>query len=99
MAAIRSGEKRPTLDNWGCGDPPERYLAAGQNGWGTGTFCRSAPGLDLDVRNRQLVRLLVETTRARSVHRELLIGAFAAEVAFVLGVANDGREHPPVVSV
>ena len=58
--AIKPYFKIPTLEGWTKGLPTQAYLDAGQGDWGTGILTRRTPAIDLDIRSRPLVRLLVE---------------------------------------
>jgi Bifunctional DNA primase/polymerase, N-terminal len=56
---IQPGTKAPTLPGWQAGHPPDHYLPRCTD-WGVGILCRTTPAIDLDVRSRPLVRLMVE---------------------------------------
>jgi hypothetical protein len=56
---IKPGTKAPTWAGWQDGHPPEHYLPAAGT-WGVGILCRTTPAIDLDIRSRALVRLLVD---------------------------------------
>jgi len=66
---IKLGFKAPMLDDWQAGHPPDHYLphrdpVTGKvtdcRRWGTGILTRNAPAVDLDIRDRELVRVLIE---------------------------------------
>jgi putative DNA primase/helicase len=55
---IRPGGKAPMIDGWQDGAPPERYLPHFVD-WGTGVLTRHTPAIDLDIRDRGIVKLLI----------------------------------------
>jgi DNA-binding cell septation regulator SpoVG len=56
---IRPGAKAPMIDDWQAGHLPNHYLPQYAS-WGTGILTRSCPAVDLDVRDKELVRVLIE---------------------------------------
>jgi hypothetical protein len=56
---IRPGAKAPMLDDWQAGHPPDHYLPKCAT-WGTGILTGTCPAVDLDIRDRELVRVLIE---------------------------------------
>jgi hypothetical protein len=56
---IKPGFKAPLLDDWQAGHPPQHYLP-GCAKWGTGILTRDCPAVDLDIRDKELVRTLIE---------------------------------------
>ena len=56
---IRPGAKAPMIEDWQAGHPPEHYLPRYAD-WGTGILTATCPALDLDIRDRELVRVLIE---------------------------------------
>jgi Bifunctional DNA primase/polymerase, N-terminal len=56
---IRPGAKAPLIDDWQAGHPPSHYLPQCAR-WGTGILTRTCPVIDLDIRDRELVRVLLE---------------------------------------
>jgi Bifunctional DNA primase/polymerase, N-terminal len=66
---IKPGFKAPMLDGWQGGHPPEHYLphrdpSSGKvtdcRRWGTGILTATCPAVDLDIKDRELVRVLLE---------------------------------------
>jgi hypothetical protein len=66
---IKPGFKAPMLDDWQAGHPPEHYLpyrdaATGKvtdcRRWGTGILTATCPAVDLDIKDRELVRVMIE---------------------------------------
>jgi hypothetical protein len=66
---IRPGAKAPMIDDWQAGHPPDHYLPhrdpdSGKvtdcSKWGTGILTRTCPAVDLDIRDKEVVRVLVE---------------------------------------
>jgi hypothetical protein len=55
---IRPGAKAPMLDDWQAGHPVEHYLPHCAS-WGTGILTATCPAVDLDIRDRELVRILI----------------------------------------
>jgi hypothetical protein len=56
---IRPGTKAPEgLPDWTAGQPPAHYLPRCAD-WGTGVLCRATPGVDIDIRDARLVKILV----------------------------------------
>jgi len=56
---IRPGAKAPMIDGWQAEHPPDHYLPEGAD-WGTGILTATCPALDLDIRDRELVRILID---------------------------------------
>jgi hypothetical protein len=56
---IKPGYKAPLLGDWQAGHPPNHYLPRCA-AWGTGILTRNCPAIDLDIRDRELVRVLIE---------------------------------------
>jgi hypothetical protein len=56
---IRPGAKAPMIDDWQAGHPVDHYLPQCAS-WGTGILTARCPAVDLDVRDRELVRVLLE---------------------------------------
>ena len=56
---IKPGGKAPMLPDWQAGHPPEHWLPHCA-GWGVGILTRTCPAIDIDVRDRTLVRALVQ---------------------------------------
>jgi hypothetical protein len=66
---IKPEFKAPMLDGWQAGHPPGHYLphrdpttrkVTDCSRWGTGILTASCPAVDLDIRDRELVRVLLE---------------------------------------
>ena len=66
---IKPGYKAPLIDDWQAGHLPGHYLPhvdpeTGKRtdcrSWGTGILTRNCPAVDLDIRDRELVRVLLE---------------------------------------
>jgi len=66
---IKPRFKAPMLDDWQAGHPVEHYLphrhpVTGKvtdcASWGTGLLTASCPAIDIDIRDRELVRVLIE---------------------------------------
>jgi hypothetical protein len=66
---IKPGFKAPLLDDWQAGHAPDHYLphVNPENGtvtdcrrWGTGILTVTCPAVDLDIRDHELVRVLIE---------------------------------------
>jgi len=66
---IKPEFKAPMLDDWQAGHSPEHYLphrdpTTGKvtdcRRWGTGILTASCPAIDLDIRDRELVRAMIE---------------------------------------
>jgi hypothetical protein len=66
---IKPGFKAPMLDDWQTPRPPEYYLphrnpdtgkVTDCRSWGTGILTATCPAIDLDIRDRELVRVLLE---------------------------------------
>jgi hypothetical protein len=66
---IKPGFKAPLLDDWQAGHPPGYYLphrdpTTGKTTdcrrWGTGILTATCPAVDLDIKDRELVRVLLE---------------------------------------
>jgi hypothetical protein len=55
---IRPGGKAPLLDDWQAGHPPPHYLPRCA-AWGTGILTATCPAIDLDIRDKELVRALI----------------------------------------
>jgi hypothetical protein len=56
---IKPGFKAPLIDGWQAGHPPDHYLPQCAS-WGTGILTAGCPAIDLDIRDRELVRVLIE---------------------------------------
>ena len=56
---IRPGFKAPMIDDWQAGHPRSHYLPRYAS-WGTGILTAACPAIDLDIRDRELVRVLIE---------------------------------------
>jgi len=56
---IKPGFKAPLLDDWQAGYPPDHYLPRCAT-WGIGILTATCPAVDLDIRDRALVRVLIE---------------------------------------
>jgi len=56
---IAPGAKAPLLDDWQAGHPPGHYLPRCAT-WGTGILTATTPAVDLDVKDRELVRVLLD---------------------------------------
>jgi hypothetical protein len=56
---IKPGYKAPMLDGWQEPKTPGRYLPKCA-AWGTGILTATCPAVDLDIRDRELVRVLIE---------------------------------------
>jgi hypothetical protein len=56
---IKPGFKAPLLDGWQAGHPRSHYLPRCAS-WGTGILTATCPAIDLDIRDRELVRVLLE---------------------------------------
>jgi hypothetical protein len=68
---IKPGFKAPVLDDWQAGHAPGHYLphrdpTTGKvtdcRRWGTGVLTMHCPAVDLDIRDRELVRVLLDLT-------------------------------------
>ena len=66
---IKPGEKAPLVDDWQAGHPVEHYLphrhpTTGRvtdcARWGTGILTATTPAIDVDVRDKELVRALID---------------------------------------
>jgi Bifunctional DNA primase/polymerase, N-terminal len=66
---IKPGFKAPLLDDWQTSHPPDHYLphrdpVSGKvtdcQRWGTGILTVSCPAVDLDIRDREIVRVLID---------------------------------------
>jgi hypothetical protein len=66
---IKPGFKAPMLDDWQAGHAPEHYLphrdpntgkVTDCRGWGTGILTATCPAVDLDIKDRELVRVLLD---------------------------------------
>jgi hypothetical protein len=66
---IKPGYKFPGLDDWQAGHPPAHYLPyrGPENGrltdcsrWGVGTLTEFCPAIDLDIKDRELVRVMID---------------------------------------
>jgi Bifunctional DNA primase/polymerase, N-terminal len=66
---IKPGFKAPMLNDWQTGHAPEHYLphrdpSTGKvtdcSRWGTGILTATCPAVDLDIKDRELVRILIE---------------------------------------
>jgi hypothetical protein len=55
---IRPGAKAPMIDDWQAGHPVDYYLPQCAD-WGTGILTATCPAIDLDIRDRELVRILI----------------------------------------
>jgi hypothetical protein len=55
---IRPGAKAPLIDDWQAGHPPSHYLPKCAE-WGTGILTATCPAADLDIRDREVVRVLI----------------------------------------
>jgi hypothetical protein len=51
--------KAPLIDDWQAGHPPDHYLPQCA-AWGTGILTAGCPAIDLDIRDRELVRVLID---------------------------------------
>jgi hypothetical protein len=69
VVPIKPGFKAPLLDDWQAGHAPEHYLphrdpSTGKmtdcRRWGTGILTATCPAIDLDIRDREMVRVMVE---------------------------------------
>jgi hypothetical protein len=56
---IKPGFKFPALDDWQAGHPRSHYLPR-YAAWGTGILTATCPAVDLDVKDRELVRVLLD---------------------------------------
>jgi hypothetical protein len=56
---IKPGEKAPMLDDWQVPQDPKHYLPACA-WWGTGILTATCPAIDLDIRDKEVVRVLIE---------------------------------------
>jgi hypothetical protein len=66
---IKPGYKAPLLDDWQAGHPvahwlphhdPETGRVTNCASWGTGILTTTCPAIDLDIKDRELVRVLIE---------------------------------------
>jgi len=57
---IIPGDKRPAIDEWQTPRPVEAYLPRYARYW-TGILTATCPAIDLDIRDKELVRVLIET--------------------------------------
>jgi hypothetical protein len=55
---IKPGFKAPLLDDWQAGHPVEHWLPRCAS-WGTGILTATCPAIDLDIRDREIVRALI----------------------------------------
>jgi hypothetical protein len=56
---IKPGFKAPLIDGWQDGHPPGHYLPQCAR-WGTGILTATCPAVDLDIKDRAVVRVLIE---------------------------------------
>jgi hypothetical protein len=56
---IKPGEKAPLVDDWQAGHPVTRWLP-GCRSWGTGILTATCPAIDVDIRDKELVRALID---------------------------------------
>jgi hypothetical protein len=56
---IRPAAKAPLIDDWQAGHAPNHYLPH-YAAWGTGILTSTCPAIDLDIRDRELVRILID---------------------------------------
>jgi hypothetical protein len=57
---IIPGDKRPAVDEWQTPRPPAAYLPRYARYW-TGILTATCPAIDLDIRDKELVRVLIDT--------------------------------------
>jgi hypothetical protein len=71
---IKPGYKAPLLDDWQAGHPPDHFLpfrnlkdgrTTDCRRWGTGILTASCPAVDLDIKDRELVRVLIALSDER----------------------------------
>ena len=55
---IKPSFKAPMIDDWQAGHP--RHYLPRYADWGTGILTRNCPAVDLDIRDRELVRVLLD---------------------------------------
>jgi hypothetical protein len=55
---IGRGTKSPLVADWQAGYPVDHWLPRCAT-WGTGILCATSPGIDLDVRDKEIVRALI----------------------------------------
>jgi hypothetical protein len=55
---IKPTFKAPMIDDWQAGHPPDHYLPQCAS-WGTGILTAGCPAVDLDIRDREVVRALI----------------------------------------
>jgi hypothetical protein len=59
VVPIKPGEKAPLIDDWQTPKSIDHYLPKCA-GWGTGILTANCPAVDLDIRDRELVRVLLQ---------------------------------------
>jgi hypothetical protein len=55
---VKPGTKSPDSTGWQTGHPPEHYLPRCAQ-WGTGILTATCPAVDLDIRDREIVRQMI----------------------------------------
>jgi hypothetical protein len=56
---IKPGFKAPMVDDWPAGHPRSHYLPRCAS-WGTGILTETSPAVDLDIKDREVVRALLD---------------------------------------